>query len=91
MSDNVFRIGGAVLPGEAHEGVVEILEKLLEEAKAGLIIGIAYTVVHPDAGAGEPVNTGWGGGPGSRWPLFCGTRLLDMRYAAQVIGGSKYT
>lgn len=41
--------GGAIpCPGEPWPGVVEELERLLEAARAGEIIGIAVAVIHRD-------------------------------------------
>ncbi|MGF7163461.1 hypothetical protein FHS85_005129 [Rhodoligotrophos appendicifer] len=48
MAGNVISLGGAIVPEEAQANatLVEELERLLEAAKAGEIIGMAGSYVH---------------------------------------------
>lgn len=58
MSDNVVGLRGAYVPPAEEEApaanptVVEELERLLEAAKAGEIVGFAGTYLHNDRSAG---------------------------------------
>ena len=58
MSDNVVGLRGAYVPpaeeetGSVNPTVIEELERLLEAAKAGEIVGFAGTYLHKDRSAG---------------------------------------
>ena len=54
MSDNVVALRGALQPAEAaavNERLIEEMERLLEAARAGEIIGLAGAYLHKDKGA----------------------------------------
>lgn len=74
---NVHRFGNTVLPGEAHADLVETLEGLLEQAKAGELRAMAYCTVR----TGNVIGTGWDGADGTRHPMSGAIMILHSRYA----------
>lgn len=78
---NVFSIGGATPPGQPVEDIVELLERLLEEAKAGDIRGIAYAISLNNGCKA----TGWEEADGSRDPLCTAIGILQHRYLAGLL------
>lgn len=46
MSENVHLV--RTIKTEINESVIEVMEKLMEEAKAGKIVAIAAAVIRPD-------------------------------------------
>jgi hypothetical protein len=53
MSDNVVALRGDLMPQEpeVNERLVEELERLLEAARSGEIVGMAGSYLHKDRGA----------------------------------------
>lgn len=68
--------GKATLPGEPDADVVECIEMLLDRAKRGDLVGIAYAAVHNN---GEQA-TGWVGGAGTRHSIGTSIMILFQRY-----------
>lgn len=58
--------------------LVETLEGLLEDARAGRLHGLAYCTVRE----GGEIGTGWDGGHGTRFPLGAAVSILSVRYAS---------
>ena len=79
----VVPLRGERLPGQPDQSVVEDLEALLADAKAGTLIGFAY--------AGVKVSgvtcTGWSGAAGTRHPLSSAIAMLQHRYAEGLLKG----
>jgi hypothetical protein len=78
MSAEVKSIFGGPSPLEPVDGVIEDLERLLAEAKAGTLVAFAYVSVKRD----EVLGTGWAGGHGTRHLLGSGVGMLHHRYTA---------
>lgn len=57
---------------------IDLLERLLDEAKAGLICGVAYAIVRPDGN----VTNGWEGINGTLFPMGYAISILQHRYFA---------
>lgn len=80
MNDNrVVALRGEVLPTEPVPDVVETLERLLAEAKAGHIRGIAYAVA--TTLAGEGTGTGWDMAGGQKHVMAAAVMMLHHRFA----------
>jgi hypothetical protein len=79
----VISLRGEALPGEPDSGIVEELERLLVDAKAGKLRGIAYATCLDTGGQG----TGWSGVAGSRHPLGTAIMMLHHRYARGLLEG----
>lgn len=77
---NVISLRGATVPGsrEPDPLVVSLLERLLEEARAGMVHGIGYAVV-----CDENLATGWAGKAESH-RMLAGTALLNYRLAHDI-------
>lgn len=78
---DVLTFGKTVLPGEANPDIVEILEKLLEEAKSGELRGLAYCTVKLN----NVLGTGWAGSDGTRYLLGAATGMLAHRYSGALL------
>lgn len=77
MTEKIVSIRGAVVPDTAVPDVVEALESLLERAKKGEIISVAYAASRPN---GTFIN-GWTKEPeGSGWILWAGISQMAHRY-----------
>lgn len=61
--------------------VIERIEELLERARRGDIVGIAYAVIEQNNGMG----TGWCGGHGTRDRIGMAVGILNHRYISAVI------
>lgn len=75
MTNNVTPLrGAAVTPPpmakEPHKGTIELLERLLQEARAGDIVGIVCAYHSPDWRAGYTL-TGFVGGFSMQGALHC--------------------
>lgn len=75
MAD-VTTIHGGHIPGQPDPDVVKVAEDLLERAKAGTLIGLAYATVGDQ---GEQA-TGWVGAAGTRHQVGTGIDILQQRY-----------
>jgi len=75
MSD-VVRLWGGVSEGSVVPDVVEILEELLERAKAGELQALAFATVN----GGGALGTGWNGNEGTRDVMGASISLLQSRY-----------
>lgn len=80
---SVVSIHGHSIPGEPEPGVVEDLERLLQEAKDGSLTAVAYAAVK----ASGAQATGWAGGSGTRHPLGTAIMMLSHRYAGGLLEG----
>lgn len=81
MTGSVATIHGGRVPGHPSTEIIEQLERLLVDARAGRIIGLAYAVAHEGGSQG----TGWCGEAGSRHPLGTAVMMLSHRYAAGLL------
>jgi len=71
----VVSLKGAPIPGVANPDVIEMLERLLEEAKRGEIVALGYALVGPAS-----QRTGWRGGDNqNKFLLHSAARLLEHR------------
>lgn len=68
-------------PGEVNPDLVADLERLLEDAKAGQLRGIAYATTLTTGAAA----TGWCGSDGARHPLAGAIMMLHHRYGAALL------
>ena len=68
-------------PQIPDEAVVEMLQDLIERAKAGELRSIAYA-----ATTKTDTCTGWTGGAGTRHSLGTGIRVLERRYIMAIMG-----
>ena len=73
-----FRDGA--LPGEPDQGVIEEIERLLEEAKSGELRAFAFATVLPNR-----LGTGWAGAAGTRNDVGMAISLLAYRYPQAVM------
>lgn len=80
----VIPLRGERLPGQPAGNVVEDLEALLADAKAGRLIGFAYAAVK----VSDVTVTGWSGAAGTRHPLCSAIAMLQHRYAEALLQGS---
>jgi hypothetical protein len=65
-----------------NQDVIEVVESLLERAKSGEIIGIAYSITRED----RSVNDGWArSDDASHFSLIVGLDLLKHRMVSEVI------
>lgn len=57
MADNVVKLGmqGPSIRKEPHEGCIKHLERLLQDARAGDIVGFTVTHMDPDGVAGYSI------------------------------------
>lgn len=72
------------VPGEPFADLVEVLENMLELAKSGEIVGLAYVTARRDSLAA----TGWTGDAGTRNTLATGILCLHHRYAESLLDDS---
>jgi hypothetical protein len=66
-----------ILVGDPNPEIIEILEKLLEDARSGELRGIAYA----SCKVGDVTATGWNGSDGSRHPLSTAISVLNSRWS----------
>lgn len=57
MNDKVISLKGGPLPGKPNPDIIASLERLLEQAKAGDLIGLAYATVRTN----DVSASGWDG------------------------------
>ncbi|MBS7703307.1 hypothetical protein [Chelatococcus asaccharovorans] len=84
MADIVPIRGMEVRPaGEPDPEMVQILEKLLAQARRGEIAAIGYAVVAPNT----EIATGWLGLSGTRYTLGGAIGMLELRYRHALVQG----
>ncbi len=83
MAAEIKSIHGGRAPAEPSAAIIETLEGLLERARSGNLIGLAYVTVSESGEQG----TGWDGEAGSRHPLSSAILMLQHRYAAALLVG----
>lgn len=76
-------IHGGRTPGQPSKNIIETLESLLDEARSGSLIGIAYATVRENGAQG----TGWEGESGSRHTLGTAMMMLQHRYTEALLRG----
>lgn len=81
MGAEIKSIHGGHVTGQPDEDVVNILEALLERAKSGDLIGIAYATTNTN---GDQA-TGWCGVAGTRHPVGTAITMLQHRYHAALM------
>lgn len=81
MSAEIKAIHGGRKPGEPIEAVVADLERLLDRARSGELVGLVYGTVHRDGSQA----TGWSGDAGTGDALGTSIMMLGHRYAAQML------
>jgi hypothetical protein len=64
--------------GEPYAPLVTMLERMLADARAGTLRGVAYAAWRDDEAG---LSTGWIGAAGSRFPLGHGVAMLAFRFA----------
>ena len=74
---NVVAFGEKTVPGEPVAEIVETLEMLLAQAKAGDIRALAYAITRASS-----VSTGWDGDAGPKYELAAAIMALQHRYTA---------
>lgn len=77
---NVVPFGEKTVPGEPVAEVVETLETLLAEAKAGNMRAFAYAVTRASG-----VATGWDGDAGTKYELAAAIMALQHRYTSSFL------
>jgi hypothetical protein len=82
---NVIPLGDNILPGVVDQDLVDDLELLLEDAKAGRLLAIGYAAVVE----GDVTSTGWSGRAGTRHALSSAIITLHARYAQALISGGE--
>ena len=75
-----FKGGTPIAPDAPSQDVIEVLETLLERAKAGRIRGIAYAYAETDN-----VGNGWAGAPGAYHPMSTAIFGLQTRWGLLTI------
>ena len=83
MAAEVVSLHGDVREGDPDPEIVEKLETLLEEARAGQLTGLAYAVTRP----GGAVGTAWTGQYGTTFSLGGAISMLQLRYAEMMVHG----
>lgn len=78
-------IHGGRLPGAPSKQVIEDIERLLEQARSGKLIGFAYAGTHDD---GSQV-TGWSGEAGTRHPVGTAIMMPHHRYSARLFDAAE--
>lgn len=78
-SGKITAIHGGRLPHEPNVELIGTLEELLEEAKAGKLVALAYGTVSEDA----KVGSGWDCGTGSLSMLGMAITVLSARYVQE--------
>lgn len=68
------------IPGEPNKNIIDELERLLAEAKAGQLDAIAYCAVRQ-----RTIGTGWAGGSGARSAISSAILMLSHRYAGALL------
>ena len=63
-------------PGEPHEGVIEVLEKTLAEAREGKVSAVSMAIVTDD----DKLKNRWAGRGASTWSLMASIRFLEQQY-----------
>lgn len=81
MVAEISTIHGGRVPGVPSASVIDDLERLLGDAKAGRLIGFAYATANQDGSQG----TGWAGEAGTRHPLGSAIMMLFHRYSAGLL------
>jgi hypothetical protein len=76
----IVALKGVILPGEANDELVLVLEKLLAQARSGHLRGLAYAT-HFDSGA---TGTGWVESDDSLHPVAAAIMTLNHRYGAMM-------
>ena len=69
-------------PGAANPDMVKTLERLLDEAKRGEIIGFAYATALPNDSQGS----GWEGTAAASHQLLTAVTMLHHRYSFCLMG-----
>lgn len=83
--DNIVALPGYQVPQIDREpvaDVVKILEQLLEEARSGELVGIAFATVRAKFGteaAALSAGAGWEHGHGAKHALITAIAVLDFR------------
>ncbi len=65
-----------IIPIEPSQSVIDTIEVLLEQAKQGSIIGIAYCTID----RGDMSFAGWSGGNYSKYVMLAAMELLKHDY-----------
>lgn len=81
MVASISTIHGGRAPDEPSADIVNELERLLDEAKSGRLIGIAYATYSQQGVQG----TGWSGEAGTRHPLGTAIMMLSHRYSTALL------
>lgn len=83
MSAEVVAVHGGRDPSKPYDDLVKDLEELLEEAKRGDLIGMAYCTVRSN----NDIGSGWAGAAGTKHQLSSGILCLSNRYAHALVDG----
>lgn len=86
----VVGIHGGRAPGQPSQQIIETLESLLEEARAGVLVGLGYATVRTAGSANNwTLGTGWSGeaADGLRYRLGSAIHMLDWRYTEAMLRG----
>jgi len=81
MTGNVVRIGGVHVPGEVNPVLIDMLETLLDRAKRGEVVAVAYAAV---TAIGEG-TTAWEQNDTMTNPLAAPILALQYRYAKAML------
>lgn len=81
MTDNIVKLTDRLLPGEVNSDLVEALERLLEQVKAGEIIGLSWAGARAD----DSIMTGWDGAGGTMWKMNAAITVLQARFANMML------
>lgn len=80
----VVGLRAEVPPGEPNADVIKALEAMLDRARRGEIISLAYATVTP----GRAVGTGWDGAANSKYEMLAGVAMLNQRIASAALAAA---
>lgn len=83
MSDNIHRLTGHVFAGESNPELIDALEILLDKAKKGEIVSMAWA--HYSGRANDTVGTAWEVSGGTSFEISAAISLLSARFTNMLI------
>lgn len=81
MMAEIHRIGGSTPAKMVNDDLVRMLEDLIESAKSGEIVGLAYCTTDGD----DMLKTGWDSG-GHNLLLCASVAMLQSQYNLGLVG-----
>lgn len=81
----VHKLTDVLLPGEADDDLVKMLEDLTDRARCGELTAVAWTATRADGG----IANGWECAGGTMFGIAAGILALHGRYAAYMTEGDE--